>query len=195
MRTSRREAPHAPPRPACGPSHAVRLCGTRYRMYIRAHTACPAPRAAPRATHSAPGSSQPSYALCPRARQPAAGHARTNRDAHRPLSFHRPRENAILMRAAARQGDLLHHGNAGGAGICDQACGPPTLPAEKPRVGKASAALPRDGREPRRRETGDHLTGRRRPCDCAGGDVVKMPRIAARAVPLVSAARLARCLM
>ena len=29
---------------------------------------------------------------------------------------------------------------------------PPTLPAEKARVGKASAALPRDGREPRRRE-------------------------------------------
>ena len=67
----------------------------------------------------------------------------------------------------------------------------PILPAEKPRVGKASAALPRDGREPRRRETGDHLPCRRRPCVCAGGAVVTMPSIAARAVPPTGAARLA----
>jgi hypothetical protein len=67
----------------------------------------------------------------------------------------------------------------------------PTVPAEKPRVDKASAALPRDGREPRRRETGDHLPCRRRPCVCAGGAVVTMPSIAARAVPPTGAARLA----
>ena len=67
----------------------------------------------------------------------------------------------------------------------------PTVPAGKPRVDKASAALPRDGREPRRRETGDHLPCRRRPCVCAGGAVVTMPSIAARAVPPTGAARLA----
>ena len=64
------------------------------------------------------------------------------------------------------------------------------LPAEKPRVGKASAALPRDGRESRRRESGDHLPGRRCPYDCAGGAVVKMPSLAARAAPPASVARL-----
>ena len=68
--------------------------------------------------------------------------------------------------------DLLHHGNAGGAGICDQACGPPTLSVEKPLVGKVSAALPRDGRESRRKETGDYMPGRRCLHDFAGGAVV-----------------------
>ena len=36
--------------------------------------------------------------------------------------------------------------------ICDQACCPLTLSVEKPLVGKASAALPRDGRESRPRD-------------------------------------------
>jgi len=36
--------------------------------------------------------------------------------------------------------------------ICDQACCPLTLSVEMPLVGKASAALPRDGREFRRRD-------------------------------------------
>ena len=36
--------------------------------------------------------------------------------------------------------------------ICDQACCPLTLSVEKPLFGKASAALPRDGRESRRRD-------------------------------------------
>ena len=40
-------------------------------------------------------------------------------------------------------------------------------------------------------EKGDHLPGRRRLCDCAGGAVVKMPSVAARAVPPTGAARLA----
>ena len=61
--------------------------------------------------------------------------------------------------------------------ICDQACGPPTLSVETPLVGKISAALPRDGRESRRRETGDHMPGRRCLHDFAGGAVVKMPRL------------------
>jgi len=37
----------------------------------------------------------------------------------------------------------------------------PDISVEKQRVGKASAALRRDGRGSRRRETGDHLPGRR----------------------------------
>ena len=61
--------------------------------------------------------------------------------------------------------------------ICDQACGPPTLSVEKPLVGKISAALPRDGRESRRTETGDHMPGRRCLHDFAGGAVVKMPSL------------------
>ena len=40
--------------------------------------------------------------------------------------------------------------------ICDQACCPLTLSVEKPLVGKASAALPRDGRESRRRDGQPH---------------------------------------
>ena len=63
--------------------------------------------------------------------------------------------------------------------VCDQACGPPTLSVEKPLVGKVSAALPRDGRESPRRETGDHMPGRRCMGDCAGGAVLK--KIAAHA--------------
>ena len=69
---------------------------------------------------------------------------------------------------------------------------------EKPLVGKASAALPRDGRESRRRETATTCLvadaratapGLRR--RCRGED----PSFAARAAPPASAARLARCLM
>ena len=40
--------------------------------------------------------------------------------------------------------------------ICDQACCPLTLSVETPLVGKASAALPRDGRESRRRDGRPH---------------------------------------
>ena len=70
--------------------------------------------------------------------------------------------------------DLLQHGTAGAVA---HAFGPPTLSVEKPLVGKISAALPRDGRESRRRETGDHMPGRRCLHDFAGGAVVKMPSL------------------
>ena len=100
-----------------------------------------------------------------------------------------PRNESGLRSSSAR------HRRRSRPCICDQACCPLTLSVEKPLVGKVSAALPRDGRESRRRETGDHLPGRRCPCDCAGGAMVKMPSVAARAVPPVSVARLARCLV
>ena len=180
VRTSRRYATHAPPRPAWPVSRRSVL------LHALAHLPALAARPAPpggAARHTAPQEARSRSHRSHRSRQ-AAGHARTRTATHNGHGAHPGRENVILSRAAARQGDILHHGNAGGAGMCDpRRAVPPALPAEKPRVGTASAALPRDRREPRRRETGDHPPGRRCPCDCACVAMVKVPSVAARAVP------------
>ena len=75
--------------------------------------------------------------------------------------------------------DLLQHGTAGAVAHASatRRVVPPTLSVEKPLVGKVSAALPFDGRESRRRETGDHMPGRRCLHDFAGGAVVKVPSL------------------
>ena len=75
--------------------------------------------------------------------------------------------------------DLLQHGTAGAVAHASatRRVVPPTLSVEKPLVGKVSAALPFDGRESRRRETGDHMPGRRCLHDFADGAVVKMPSL------------------
>ena len=65
--------------------------------------------------------------------------------------------------------DLLHHGNASGAGICDQACGPPSPPRSRASVRQA----------PRCRATDVNLDGERRATTCLVADV----RATAPAVP------------
>jgi hypothetical protein len=187
VRTSRREAPHAPLRPAWPVSRRATLWHAL--AYLSALAARPAPRAAPRAAQRSMkpaavlnvaiehGKQLATRALEPRRAPPIElpPAAKTS------CAFAPPLGRAIFFTTATP---------AAQASATRRAVSP-TVPAEKPRVDKASAALPRDGREPRRRETGDHLPCRRRPCVCAGGAVVTMPSIAARAVPPTGAARLA----
>ena len=72
---------------------------------------------------------------------------------------------------------------------CDQACGRPTLSVEKPLVEKRRAAAPRTCGIISTERVG-RLHAWSQICDCAGGAVVKMPSLAARAVPPASVARL-----
>jgi len=70
---------------------------------------------------------------------------------------------------------------------CDQACGRPTLSVEKPLVEKRRAAAPRTcGIISTERVGRLHAWSQ----ICAGGAVVKIPSLAARAVPPASVARL-----
>ena len=77
--------------------------------------------------------------------------------------------------------DLLQHGTAGA--VAHASATRRVVPRPSPlrsRSSGRSAALPRDGRESRRRETGDHMPGRRCLHDFAGGAVVKMPSLQLR---------------
>lgn len=126
-----RASAHVPargaPRPAAPRVARLTPCDSvaRVSVSIRARSPPGAAGGAARRTalHEARSRSQRSH----RARQ-AAGHARTRTAARTANRASTGRENVMRIRAAARQGDLLHHGNAGGAGICDQACGLPNRP-------------------------------------------------------------------
>ena len=77
---------------------------------------------------------------------------------------------SIRARGKRKPGsDLLHHGNASGAGICDQACGPPSPPRSRASVRQA----------PRCRATDVNLDGERRATTCLVADA----RTTAPAVP------------
>ena len=126
-----RASAHVPargaPRPAAPRVARLTPCDSvaRVSVSIRARSPPGAAGGAARRTalHEARSRSQRSH----RARQ-AAGHARTRTAARTANRASTGRENVMRIRAAARQGDLLHHGNGGGAGMCDQACGLPNPP-------------------------------------------------------------------
>jgi hypothetical protein len=126
VRTSRREAPHAPLRPAWPVSRRATLWHAL--AYLSALAARQAPRAAPRAAQRSMKPAAVLNVAIEHGKQLATRALEPRRAPPIELRASTGRKNVMRIRAAARQGDLLHHGNAGGAGICDQACGLPNRP-------------------------------------------------------------------
>ena len=151
---------------------------------------------APEGLHACPGRPSPNFArvtagTCATVKQQASARRGQSSDLQklRPSDRHLRGRKTRTGRGGWLRSSSARHRRRSRTCICDQACGPPTLSVEKPLVGKVSAALPRDGRESPRRETGDHMPGRRRmgDWDCAGSAVVKIVYSCARAAPPATA--------
>ena len=145
VRTSRREAPEAPLRPAWPVSRRATLLHAL--AYLSALAARPAPRAAPRAAQR---SMKPAAVLNVAIEHGKQLSTRALEPRRAPPIELPPAAKSTSCAFAPPLGRATFFTPATPAA---QACATrravsPTLPAEKPRVGKASAALPRDGREP-----------------------------------------------
>ena len=144
VRTSRREAPHAPLRPAWPVSRRATLWHAL--AYLSALAARQAPRAAPRAAQRSMKPAAVLNVAIEHGKQLATRALEPRRAP--PIELPPAAKTSCAFAPPLGRATFFTTATAAAQACATRRAVSPTLPAEKPRVGKASAALPRDGREP-----------------------------------------------